>query len=732
MDSEELKRLLNEAYDAQSLKKFNAALNKANAQAESLSEAQKKELAQFKKLGDAREKLIRASSNLSDRFAKAGQSLGMADDKAIAFGKGAATSTAFVGKFGSAIYEGTGSFREFTKSLEEFGPIGSMLARLGGTLGDTTDMFKNLSSVGANFNKNLIEMREAANNAGLPLSDFADLVTKNSENLAQLFGTTTEGAKQFSALAQSFRQTNIKELAPLGLTVEELNEQFLSTLTIARRTGMIEGMDRQQRLDAGLRLIKQFDRLAKLTGQQRDAIASQMEAQLANSRLQAAFTEMTPEVREQMQGLSTSIASLAPGLATGMNDLIASGGVASTEAARDFIAFFSQGGIDIKTLLDDLKSGAITYEDAVLQLQTAAGNASDSLSGVGKFGVVPFIDELLAPAKQLATANFDVVKANSEQQEAANRLTQELTEFESGVKNLSSAFQGTETQFLKFINNLLGEGPGTLSDAMNVLSDKIKGFSTGTQAAIYATTEAVKGLGGFMLDTAPHYAGTLAALKTWSATGGNFMGMGGGGAGKKGGGFFNKAGRFVSRAGGIGMGGYGMYAMGEMADNAETTGEKAVGVAGSAASGAIAGATIGSLVPVIGTTIGAAIGGALGGLYGLYKASDMDNNQLGTVGTTGALRVPNDTLSKIHAGERVLNKAETDAYLSSVATGGGMNETNALANKITSTNSSLSSLLKEMQTLNNNVNTLVAVNHMVEKNTDKTQKRLANKSESLV
>ena len=252
MDSEELKRLLNEAYDAQSLKKFNAALNKANAQAESLSEAQKKELAQFKKLGDAREKLIRASSNLSDRFAKAGQSLGMADDKAIAFGKGAATSTAFVGKFGSAIYEGTGSFREFTKSLEEFGPIGSMLARLGGTLGDTTDMFKNLSSVGANFNKNLIEMREAANNAGLPLSDFADLVTKNSENLAQLFGTTTEGAKQFSALAQSFRQTNIKELAPLGLTVEELNEQFLSTLTIARRTGMIEGMDRQQRLDASL------------------------------------------------------------------------------------------------------------------------------------------------------------------------------------------------------------------------------------------------------------------------------------------------------------------------------------------------------------------------------------------------------------------------------------------------------------------------------------------------
>ena len=730
MDSEELKRLLNEAYDADSLKRFNKAILEANKNAASLSESQKKELKNFEKLRDAREKLIRASNSLSDRFAKAGHSLGLADDKALKFGQGAATTTGFVGKLGEAIYDGTGSLKEFTKTLEEFGPIGAMFARLGGVLGDSTDMFRNLSSVGANFNKNLIEMREAANRAGLPLTDFADLVVKNSENLAQLFGTTTQGAKEFSSLAQTFRQTNLSELAPLGLTVEELNEQFLSTLTIARRTGMLDRMNNQQRFEAGLRLIKQFDRLAKLTGQQRDAIAAQMEAQLSNSRLQAAFNEMTPLVREQMQGLSTSIASLAPGLAEGMNDLIASGGVASTEAARDFIAFFSQGGIDIKDLLDDIKSGAITYEDAVLQLQTAAGDATDSLSGVGKFGVVPFVDQLLAPAKQLAEANFDVAAANDEQATAADKLTQELTEFENAAKNLSSAFQGTETEFLKFINGILGEGTGTLTDAMNTLSDKIKGFSTGTQAAIYGTTEAVKGLGGFVLDTAPHYAGTLAALKTWSPTGGMGMGMGGGG--NKGGGFFNKAGRFVSRAGGIGLGGYGVYSMGEMADNAETTGEKAVGIAGSAASGAIAGATIGSLVPILGTGIGAAIGGALGGLYGLYKASDMDNNARGTVGTTGQLRVPNDTMSTIHAGERVLNKAETDAYLSSVATGSGANDLNSLGNKITNTNSNLSSLLNEMKTLNNNVNTLVAVNTMVEKNTQKTQKRLANKSESLV
>jgi len=89
-----------------------------------------------------------------------------------------------------------------------------------------------------------------------------------------------------------------------------------------------------------------------------------------------------------------------------------------------------------------------------------------------------------------------------------------------------------------------------------------------------------------------------------------------------------KAGRvlpFVGRLGALGLAATtataGYYA-GEFAENAETTKDKALGVAGTTASGAATGALIGSVVPVVGTAFGALVGGLIGGAYGLYKAYD--------------------------------------------------------------------------------------------------------------
>jgi hypothetical protein len=50
-----------------------------------------------------------------------------------------------------------------------------------------------------------------------------------------------------------------------------------------------------------------------------------------------------------------------------------------------------------------------------------------------------------------------------------------------------------------------------------------------------------------------------------------------------------------------------------------STGDKALGVAGAAATGALTGAAIGSVIPVVGTAIGAGIGGLIGGGAELYK-----------------------------------------------------------------------------------------------------------------
>jgi hypothetical protein len=725
MDETQLKQMLNEAFSSADLKKFRQELDRSAKASKGVSAEEKKSL---EKLLKSREELIKASTNLQGHFGKFGKRMGMSEAMAFKFGKGLETTSSFAGKFGSAIYQGTGQIQDFTDTLKAFGPIGEMFARVGSVVGSSLDMYRTLSDVGASFSQNLITMRETAARAGLPLDDFANLIGKNSEELAKLFGTTSQGAVAFSNLSKQLRSTYIEDLAPLGLTVEQLNEQLLTSFTLNRRSGLFQQMNDSQRIAAGASLIKQMDRLAKLTGQQRDAIADEMEAQLSNARFLAALGDMSPAIREQTQLFAAGIGTIAPELSTGLQDLIATSGVPVTQAAQDLVKNMPGATAIIK----QLEAGGIDNVEAMRLLKIEATKSQEMFRDVAKTGQVEFIDGMFVGTNKLATSLLDTTGATDEQREAANKLTQELTEFQNASKNLSSAFQGTETSFLKFIGNFLGTGVGSLNDTMNGLAEDIKKMGEGTQTALYAAKEIVTTAGSMLRETAPITAGTYAALKLWAPLGPG--GMGGGG--------FGKGLKNVAKVGGGAVGVSTMAMGGNIADQADSTAGKALGVGSSAAGGALTGAMIGSVVPVVGTAVGAAIGGILGGVYGLFRASDYDDmaaeklglngKARGTVGTTGNLREINDNLSTIHAGERVLTKAETDSYLSSQATGGDNTALMSMNTTFNAMNTKMTAVVNEMKTFNKNVNTLVSIDTDIARNTDKTQRRLANKSESIV
>jgi len=728
MDEKELKQMLNEAFTASDIKKFQSELKNAANVTKTITAAEKKSLEGLLK---SREALIKAEGNLRGHFTKFGKRLGMTDYLAVKFGKGLESTTSFAGKFGSAIYQGTGQIQDFTNTLKEFGPIGEMFARLGGVVGSSLDMYRTLSDVGASFSQNLVVMRETAARAGLPLNDFANMVGKNSQELAKLFGTTSQGAIQFSNLSKQLRSTYIEDLAPLGLTVEQLNEQLLTSFSLQRRSGHFEQMTDAQRVASGANLIKQMDRLAKLTGAQRDAIADQLEQQMTNARFVAAMNDLPENIATNMRMFSAGISEIAPGIGVALEDVIATGGNPVTEAGIN-LAMSMKG---ITPIIKQLQAGTIDVSTAMELMKIEAQGSEKWLRDVAKTGQVSFVDELYPTVNAIAKANLDQVEATKESNDAADKLTQELTEFQNAAKNLSSAFQGTETSFLKFIGNLLGTGVGSLNETMNNLAGDIKKMGEGTQAALYAAKEIVTTGASMLRETAPITAGTYAALRMWGP-----MGPGG-----LGGGALGKTGKLVKNVAKVGGGAVGVSTMGmggNIADQAETTAGKALGVGASAAGGALTGAMIGSVVPVIGTAIGAAVGGVLGAGWGLFRGSDYDDvaaeklglngKARGTVGTTGNLREINDNLSTIHAGERVLTKAETDSYLSSQATGGDSNAFLSMNTTFNAMNTKMTSVVNEMKTFNKNVNTLVSIETDIARNTDKTQRRLANQSESIV
>jgi len=125
----------------------------------------------------------------------------------------------FVG-LGKAAFRGEGSISAFTDNVKGLGLLGNRLDV-------NIETFRQLSQSGANFGQSIVELRTAAASAALPLDDFAALVANNSQNLAALFGSTTQGAQAIARLGAQTRELGIERLAPLGLTVDEINETLL-------------------------------------------------------------------------------------------------------------------------------------------------------------------------------------------------------------------------------------------------------------------------------------------------------------------------------------------------------------------------------------------------------------------------------------------------------------------------------------------------------------------------
>ena len=224
---------------------------------------------------------------------------------------------------GKAAFEGSGSISAFTDNV-----VG--LQTLGNRLDVNIETFRQLSQTGANFGQSIVELRNAAAEAQLPLDDFASLVAQNSQNLAALFGTTTIGAKRIAALGADVRRLGIDRLAPLGLTVDEINETLLLNLDSQRRTGILDRLTRDQQRDSAIAFAEELDRLAKLTGAQRDELRAQIEQQQSNERFQAALQDQTDETRRRLQGFAATVGNIAPGLNEGFQDLIANAGALCT------------------------------------------------------------------------------------------------------------------------------------------------------------------------------------------------------------------------------------------------------------------------------------------------------------------------------------------------------------------------------------------------------------------
>jgi len=569
--------------------------------------------------------------------------------------------------FGTAAYAGTGSISEFTESLRGSSTILNFIADLGTTFDVNAETFRGLAEVGANFGQSIVQMRNAAASAALPLDDFAQLVKNNATTLAALFGSTTQGAMGIADMSEALRTEATPELASLGFTVDEINETLLTNLDRQRRGNIFDQLTAGQRIQSAKNFALELDRLAKLTGQQRSELRAQLEQQATNARFAAFIRTQDEDTQRRLSGFAATVTSVAPLLSEGLQDIIANAGRPVTDAGITLVQNIPQ----LQGTIQNLIAGTITSEQALMQMRDMSTKSLDRFSKAAVTGTVPFL-ELTPGLVSLSTLTMDYGKVLDEQGNIIAGGTSTLMRFQENAKRLSAATQSLETGFYSMLGALGGEETNNVVGAIGDMSDKfIKGTTDFTKALLYGSKTLV-GMGMNLLrDTLPTYTAVYTATLAANLKGGGFL------KGMTGGKGVGGAGKFLGKAGGIGLGAIGVSQFGQMAGEAESTGGKLLGAAGSAASGALMGATIGSIVPGLGTAIGGTVGGILGGAYGLYKGfkgkafgGPMAGGETSLVGELGPEIIRTGTASTVTANadlKNIFNTESLEKHLSSIS-----------------------------------------------------------------
>jgi hypothetical protein len=613
---------------------------------------EKEEIAAIEKYTDVLSDQSKAARSVTENLYKMYKGLGYNTTQAQKLADKTIATGETIGKLGAAAKQGSGKIDDFTAAFKgRLGGIGDIVSLVGTGLQTNVDTFRTLSNVGAAFGQDLVTLRETAASAGLPIEDFTKLIKDNSQSLAQLYGSSTQGAIAFSNLSRDFRTANIDFLAPLGLTVSELNDTLLTTLNIQRITGNFDRNDTQAQTQAAKGLIIEIDKLAKLTGQQRTELTKQMERQMANARFQAFLTMQTQETGDRLRTFAAGLSGIAndPQFETALLDLIANAGQPVTEIGRQLVNNVREA----PQIISQLNSGLIDNQQALELFRDASLRASQANARVAATGQVAFLDTFFPAVNRVGRTTMNLADVNNEAAKRQSTLTNELTKFENSSKALSASFQSLETGFFANLGGALGIGVGVVSKGMTTVASGINNLNSTSKALLYVGTSLSSYVANKAAQTAVVFGGTYSALIAAGLGKGSLMSnlttaMGGKRAMNK----TMKSGKnFLKGPGPIGIGaGMALDVAGGLSGN-ETV-DKALDILSYTAYGA----GIGSYIPGVGTAVGAGVGTVAGLAKALFDS--VPSRAVGTFGATGMPFEPKTSLMKIHAGETVKTARE--------------------------------------------------------------------------
>lgn len=322
----------------------------------------------------------------------------------------------------------------------------SIISKFVGYIDNSLDSFRSLASVGASFNNNMFDFMLVSADAAMSLDSFVGFIKSNSNELAKLGGTVSQGASNFANLSRQFRLGIGSTFFEMGMTIEDVNEGLLGYLALENRRGNLLRLNDRQQQAAAADYIFQLDRLTKLTGLQRSALIDTQLALQTDAKVRGQITRLeqsgNADRARELEAIYTLQKTTLPGFHDALIDL--SDGVAQSpiaQALRNAIP-----GIDDFAVA--VASGNISQEEYVRQMQKFGPqliNYANNLDGAtldayrAAGGFYAEIANLADNAYQFSEIMQLNTEAAREQQRDRDAFTSTIGKFQQAIQESRAA-----------------------------------------------------------------------------------------------------------------------------------------------------------------------------------------------------------------------------------------------------------------------------------------------------
>ena len=451
---------------------FNDSINDAaddiDEFSDSIEDSVKKQDAAAKKLASFADTSADATMGLQ-KFADSGGSLSSAIDSVgeviIGVGRGLGGMVPFIGE---GLEELTGA-----AATAAVGLTSMAVGMIEGFQGLNKQIFNSGLQVQGGF----ATFADYANDAKLPINEFANAMLLSSDRMRLFAGAAPGGIQQVSKALKDMSENGIMEnLYSLGFTTEEVVAGMADYAIAAERQGKV--LSTAELAEGSTNYLKNLRELGRITGTSVKEAQAQIEADRSNLFVQRELLKVAPEQRAAAAAFAAQLDAIGLGP---MKDFIIGGQSMSTQSGIMSSQMATTATV-LQNAYQQVAAGNVAAENTSAFLRDSLKSNGIAITAelenlINMFGQTPDLAQQFGDLGSATRGVTEMVNAANTDQSGGTEIEpgsiqENLGKFEATLNSTQASIQNVFVESLEATSPILGK----LADAGKLAADNLNEF----------------------------------------------------------------------------------------------------------------------------------------------------------------------------------------------------------------------------------------------------------------